>query len=303
MNFLKNRFKMKTKKSITGILYISPFIVGFLLFFLAPFIQSFIFSINKLNLESTGYSLEYIGLQNYEFTLLTHHEFIQIFIETISTMIADVPLIIFFSFFAALLINQKFRGRLLARIIFFLPVILSTGVFLALRRGDFVALVEQSQAGQVPEQTEVLGGNHLEMFMRQLQIPSQITNYIIGGVSRIPEVIRASGIQILIFLAGLNSISSDIYEASRIEGATAWENFWLITFPLMSPIILTNVVYTVIDSFLSSRNELVDLIRQTAFGGAGYGVSSAMGVLYFGAIALILLIVVGLLSRWVFYQE
>ena len=123
-----------------------------------------------------------------------------------------------------------------------------------------------------------------------------------GCGSSLPTVIRASGVQILIFLAGLQSVPHSIYEAAAVEGATAWERFWLITFPVLSPLILTNTVYTVIDFFVRMDNEMVLLIRDTMLKGAGYGASMAMAMIYFGAIAVVLIIVYAILSKRVFYQ-
>jgi ABC-type sugar transport system permease subunit len=137
----------------------------------------------------------------------------------------------------------------------------------------------------------------------QLKMPREILAYVITVVEHIPQVIRASGIQILIFLAGLQSIPGTLYEASKVEGASAWQTFWMITMPMMSPIVLANVVYSIIDSFLSPANALVMYIRDTAFAGAGFGIGTAMGVMYFAAVTIALALVVWILSRWVFYQE
>ncbi len=298
MNFLNKKLTLKRKKSIIGFLFISPFLIGFLFFFIVPFFQSFVFSLNELSVTRTGYQLNFVSTENYSFALLVHTEFIRVFTETVQIMLTDLPLIIFFSFFAALLLNQKFRGRLAARTIFFLPVILSSGIIITMGGARYASeLLEQTS------ESVFLSGEFIETFLLELQIPENFIDYIITGVQRLPEVIRASGIQILIFLAGLQSISPSYYEASSVEGATSWENFWLITFPLMSPVILINVIYTIIDSFLSRENQLVNLIQEEAFTGAGYGVSTAMGVMYFLAIIILLLITGGLISRRVFYQE
>ena len=198
------------------------------------------------------------------------------------------------------MLNQKFRGRLLARIIFFLPVVMTSGVILTMETGDYMSqLLEQTNTSAA----SVLVGPMLYSFLMQLKMPREILTYVITVVEHIPEVIRASGIQILIFLAGLQSISPALYEASKVEGASSWQTFWMITMPMMSPIVLANVVYSIIDSFLSPANALVMYIRDTAFAGAGFGIGTAMGVMYFAAVTIILVLVVWILSRWVFYQE
>ncbi len=297
-----NKFKLtlKSKGSLTGYLFILPFIIGFILFFLYPFIQSIIFSFSELSIVQDGYTLDFVKFKNYNNALFINPDFPRKFVETIAVMLADVPLIIFFSLFAAMLLNQKFKGRLVVRTIFFLPVIMGAGVILSMERVDYMTQVLQT--GQ-DIGGSFLSGAGLKAFLYQLKLPEGGIEYIVTVVDRIPEIIRASGIQILIFLAGLQSISPSLFEASKVEGATQWENFWFITLPLISPLILTNVVYTIIDSFTAANNELVKLIKDTAFGGAGYGVSTAMANIYFFAIAVILAISIGIISKWVFYQE
>lgn len=288
------------QKAMTGYLFSAPFIIGFVFFFLAPFLQAIAFSLNNLVIVAGGYELEYIGFQNFRYALFTDTDFVRVFVETLVKMVVEVPSIIFFSFFAALLLNQQFRGRLFARIIFFLPVVMTSGVILTMESGDYMSqLLEETNASAA----SVLIGPPLMSFLMQLKMPREILVYVVTVVEHIPEVIRASGIQILIFLAGLQSIPSALYEASRVEGASAWQTFWLITMPMMSPIVLANVVYSIIDSFLSPANALVMYIRDTAFAGAGFGIGTAMGVMYFAAVTIVLVIVVRIVSGWVFYHE
>ncbi|HPZ06433.1 MAG TPA: sugar ABC transporter permease, partial [Clostridiales bacterium] len=209
--------------------------------------------------------------------------------------------IIIFSFFAANLLNQKFKGRSLARAIFFLPVILTSGVMLVIDSGDLL----QSSLGMT--QTDGQEGAFRAVELARLLLRSRLSptfiDYIISAVDRIYEIVSASGVQILVFLAGLQSISPSLFEASNIEGATGWENFWKITFPMVSPLILVNTVYSIIDSLTNSSNVVMGMIRDTAFASNDYGLSSAMAWLYFLAILVIVGIVVKLVSKVVFYYE
>jgi len=157
--------------------------------------------------------------------------------------------------------------------------------------------------GEVQETYSFIDFQALSTFLTYLQVPEKFMEYIALAVDGISSIINASGIQILIFLAGLQSISPSLYEASEVEGATAWENFWLITLPMVSPLILTNIIYTIIDFFTSTSNTLIQLIRNTTFQGAGFGVSAAMSWIYFGAICLILGIVYLIFNRLVFYHD
>ncbi|MFW5787797.1 MAG: carbohydrate ABC transporter permease [Halanaerobiales bacterium] len=304
MGKFKNIFNLslKGRDILWGIIFISPFIIGFLLFFLYPFIQSIIFSLSKLEVHSDGFNLNFVGTGNYHHILMVDPNFIRTFVYSILETLANLPAIIMFSFFAATLLNQEFKGRMLARIIFFLPVIMTSGIILRLESEDYLhnvmAGIESSEAGG-----SMLSGAAVRSLLFELKLPQGFIEYIISVVGQIPNIINASAIPILIFLAGLQSIPQSLYEAADMEGATGWERFWKITFPMVTPLILTNVVYIIIDSFTSYHNDLVIFIREAAFGGSGYGISSAMAWLYFGAIIIILLIIYKIISGRVFYYE
>ena len=212
------RLSLRRQKALTGYLFSLPFIIGFIFFFLAPFIQSLIFSMNRLVIVSGGYELEYIKWENFRYALQVDTEFLPKFTETLLRMLVDVPAIIFFAFFAAMLLNSKFRGRLLARSVFFLPVILGSGVVLSLEQTDYMRTMLEQSGNAL---SGFMSGPALTNFLMQMKIPPQMMLYVIDVVERVPEVIRASGIQILIFLAGLQSISSSLYEAAKVEGLRA----------------------------------------------------------------------------------
>ncbi|MFP4016708.1 MAG: carbohydrate ABC transporter permease [Halanaerobiales bacterium] len=300
MKFKNNfRITVENRKKIGGYLFTLPFTLGFILFFLYPFFQSIIFSLNKLVLTAEGYELNFTFLDNYYYSIFVNTEFTQIFVETITGMLTDLPLILAFSFFAAIILNQKFKGRALARVIFFLPVIYGAGIVMRLELEDFVTQLAQSSDANF-----VFSGDMLRVLLVQTKfLPDEVIIYILTAVENIPNIIRSSGIQILIFLAGLQSISPSVYEAAKVEGATGWESFWLITFPMISPLILTNTVYTVVDNLTRGDNELVLMIREMAFTGKGYGVSTAMATMYFFSIAILLAIVFKVISKYVFYRE
>lgn len=293
------RLTLEKQKSVLGYLFTLPFTLGFLLFVLYPFIQSITFSVSQIQITPQGFDLTFVGFDNYYHALAVHPTFVRVFFETLLRMLSDVPLILVFSFFASLLLNQQFRGRTVARVIFFLPVIMGAGIILAMEQTDYMMSLT---SGPVTD-TAAVSGVALRNLLYQMNLPETVLNYVVGAVDRIPEIIRASGIQILIFLAGLQSISPALFEAADVEGATKWECFWMITFPMMGPLILTNIVYSIIDSFTAAHNELVVLIRSTAFGGAGYGVSLAMSWLYFVAILIILGIAINVISKNIFYHE
>lgn len=299
----RKRLSLRGREAISGYLFTLPFVIGFILMFLYPFLQSILFSVSELQITADGYNLLWVGLGNYKNALFVNAEYPRLLFETGVAMFRDVPLILIFSFFAAILLNQKFKGRLLARVIFFLPVILGADIILRMESADYMSFFLDAGLAEEAAATTFFNRSQIVTLLMYLKLPEGMLTYIISGSEQIAEIIRSSGIQILIFLAGLQSISPSLYEVAKIEGATGWESFWMVTLPLLSPLIVTNIVYSIVDFFTSPSNELVNFIQDNTFGGAGYGVSMAMSWLYFVLVGLFLLVTVGLISRKVVYMD
>lgn len=300
---LKLRLTQRTyaqQKAFWGVLYVLPWLLGFIFFFLIPLISSLRYSLSTITANAQGMNIEFIGFKNYIEALTINTSFNRTLAESIINMVVNVPLIVIFSLFLAVLLNQKFFGRSFARAVFFLPVILASGVILTLESSSLIQAVNDQNAGGSGA-INAFSSFELQSMMLEAGVSETIVLYLTGAVDRIYEIVSLSGVQILIFLAGIQTISPQLYEASKMEGATGYESFWKITFPMVSPLILVNVVYTVIDSF--SRNALTDLIRETGFTKFNFGLSSAMAWIYFLCIIIILAISTGVISRKVFYHE
>ena len=292
----KRRFlTMKGRKYLTGFMFVSPFVIGFMCFFLYPFIQSIVFSFNQLEITSTGYVLHYVGFANYHNLLFVHPNFRIAYVDTLIQMLSRVPAILIFSFFAANMLNQKFRGRTLARVVFFLPVIMGAQAVLALQSTDHMQ--KAMSYSKIGAELGMFSGSELRNYLLELQLPEGLLNYVFNAADSVPQIINSSGIPILIILAALQSIPSSIFEAASIEGATRWECFWKITFPMILPMIMASVVYTIVESFTSPYNQLVNLIKTTTWQGSGFGVSAAMSWFYFMTIAVVLAVVMCIMSK------
>ena len=292
------------KEALAGLLFIIPFLVGFFGSFLPFIVESVRFSLSNMEVTSSGYALTPAlknGFEHYIRLLTIDPEFNQMLLRSLGETVLKVPLVIIFSFFSANLLNQEFKGRAIARSIFFFPVILTSGVILGLENSDLLVRT-LSDTGTSAEDTQALL-NVSNLLINYTDLPVSIINYLTSAIDGIYDIIIASGVQILIFLAALQSISPSLYEASSIEGATAWESFWKITFPMISPIILVNSIYTIIDTFTSETNEVMNKIKSTIFSDVKYGLGSAMAWIYFVGIAIILLIVGLYISRKVFYYD
>jgi len=252
-----------------------------------------------------GVSITWNNFANYIAAFTQHPTFNEVLFSSLMDMVIDVPLIIFFSLFMALFINQKFRGRTIVRAIFFLPVILGAPAIataIATARAMMVGGVSPAS----PELMTSLGAgvtvdaSYYLAMLGDLAIPHVMIGYIVGAVGRINNIIISSGVQIVIFLAALQAIPVSVYEAAKIEGATPYETFWLITFPMVSPLILTNVVYTIIDSFANSQ--VVTLSYNTIFSEYNYGLGSVFALISSLAVCVILIIASLFIGRKTFYH-
>lgn len=287
------------KKRNLAILFIVPWFIGFLFFFVNPLITSLQFSFNKLDVTNNGYTLTGVGFDHFRYAFTVQESFNRLITEAAIDMVINVPLIIIFSLFLATLLNQKFHGRAFARAVFFLPVILASNIIADI---ESTSMMTSLMSGDKDSSGfQLLQSVNLEIMMLESGFPPNIVEYLTGAVDRIYAIISKSGVQILIFLAGLQSIPSSLYEATKIEGATGYETFWKITFPMVSPLIPIIVVYSIIDSFMN--NEVTELINTIGFANINFGLSSAMSWIYFLLIALILAVSTGLISRKVFYNN
>ncbi|OAX48460.1 L-arabinose transport system permease protein AraP [Paenibacillus sp. AD87] len=277
-------------------IYVLPWLIGFVLFFFVPLLASLRYSLSSIQANAQGISIQFTGLANYIQALTVNTSFNRALIGSITDVFVNVPLIVIFSLFLAVILNQKFPGRAIARSIFFLPVILASGVIMALESTSLIEAVNQSSMGG-----SALGTFEIENLMLDAGLGEWVVMYLSGAVDRIYQIVSQSGVQILIFLAGIQTISPQLYEASKMEGATGYEAFWKITFPMVSPLIFVNVIYTIVDSF--ANNAMTTLIRDTGFVKFDFGLSSAMAWVYFVAIAVILVIVSLIFSKRVFYQD
>jgi ABC-type sugar transport system permease subunit len=262
------------------------------------------FSINTVKVSAKGYTMEFNGLLNFTNAFTKDEKFPRYLYDAVMKMITDLPILLIFSLFVAVLLHKKFIGCGLTKAIFFLTVILSSGVFLKMQAETM--LVNNMQVNAAMQEgtgaIALLQGLNIEKYLLEAGIKPELIAYITTPVNRIFEVISKSGIQIFIFLAGLNSISHSIYEASYIEGATGWETFWKITFPIISPLILVNIVYTVIDSFTAYTNQALSYINRIGLKDLQLGYASALSWIYFLIIGGILGLMVYVVSKRVFYN-
>ncbi len=286
------------RRAMTGRLFVLPFTLGFILLFLYPALESLRYSFSNVSFSEGVFSVSWLGVDHYVFAFTRDSKFPVMLADTFKNMALQVPVILLFSMFIAMILNQKFRGRMLARAVFFLPVIVTSGIIISLLNEDIFNQTIQTGNQQ---STAIFQATGLQQMLVSLRIPTTVITTLTEMVSTIFDMLWRSGVQILIFLAAMQSVPSQLYEAARIEGATGWESYWKITFPMISPLIFTCLVYTIVDTFTDYSNELMLTIQQMAFEQLRYAYACAMAWIFFVLVAVVILIVNRVVGRYVFY--
>lgn len=284
----KGRLSLARKKSLYGYVFIAPWLIGTLLIFAYPITYSITISFSEI-VNVTENKLQFVGLANYVRALVEDVTFVPTYLATIQETLIHTPLINVFAMYIALLLNRDIRCRGLFRATFFLPVMLGTGFIMQQLLGQKVDAdaMEMARGLLLPEQLTLYLG------------PS-VTNFIQQFLSQITVILWKSGVQIIIYLAGLQSISASLYEAAQVDSATEWEIFWLITLPMMAPMILLNLIYTVVDSFTNVSNPIVSYIYQIGFEGPSqFEYASAMSWFYFVFVILLIGVIFLIMRRFV----
>lgn len=278
--------------------FIGLWVFGIVFLFLVPVVQSVIYSFSDVTIDVGHVDIAYAGLKNFKNLLFKNTDYLPAFWPTIGNVILQTPMIIFFSLFMAILLNQKFRGRLLFRAIFFLPVIVASGVVMDIIQSDSYStmLVSGSRSSMMFSSVSV------ESILSGLEINSTVTSFIIEYINNIFNLAWKSGIQMLIFLAALQSVSPQLYEVCKVEGANSWETFWKVTIPMISPMILVNTTYTLVDLFGDYSNDILQLISATS-AQSKVDIASAMAWLYFLAVFIIIVVTYWLINRKVCWMD
>ena len=301
----KRARSLEKHRARAGWMFVLPFLIGFILIYLP-----IVFDSVKLTFCETvgGRTVTFIGWENYRTAIVDYgtssgETFLIVLFQGLQQLALDVPAILIFSLFMAVLLNQKMVGRAAFRAIFFVPVILSTGLAESVEAQSILGSSDASiNTGEAESTTDqIVSVMDMESLFQNLMVGQELAAYVTTLINNIFGIVNRSGVQMLIFLAGLQSISPAIYESCQIDGATSWDTFWKITFPMISPMILVNAVYTVIDAFTLKDNVVMSWIGSLK--DVSDGVQSAMYWMYFLSVVLIIAAVAGLISAFVFYQK
>jgi len=301
MTAKKKPLPYERRKQLYGYGFISLWLVGTVLFFLIPLVRSLWFSFNNVGIDINRTVLTWNGLGNYDDIINKDPKYLALLKDTLIETAWKTPLILIFSLFIAVMLNQKFRGRTLARAVFFMPAIIATGPVYKIISGDMDS-TGNTQAAQFSTlfSTDLIGS--LLQFLGIYGISDRMSGLISGIADNIFGIVWSSGIQILLFLGALQNIPPSAKEAAQIEGATAWEFFWKITLPYVSPFILANLIFTVIDSFTSPTNAVMERILSVKEE-LKFGAASAMAWGYFIIIAAAIGLLTFIVNKFIYYEN
>ncbi len=294
----KRKSSLIRRREYYGYFFILPLIIGVLFIFIPNLYHTLQYSVSSLELGKKGYDATFEGFSQYKAAFTKDANFVPYLVTELKSFLTDVPVITIFSMFIAVLLNGKFHGRTAARLIFFIPVILSTGIISSIESStDLLANVE---AGMTSSDTSLVSG--LSNMLLQMNLPKFIIDIIGSAISGIYSVVQRSGMQIFILLTGLQQIPNSLYEAAQVEGCNGWESFWKITFPMMGPHIRISIVYTIVD--LTSRTDtvLAKYINLLAFRSNMFSLGTAMYVIYLLIVLVIVAIVLFVLNRFIKYN-
>lgn len=300
-NILK-QLSSRCKRKVAGVMFVTPWLIGIILFFLQSIINLFRYSFSNFKFtQNGGYILQSLKngiFENYVEAFTKDALYPQKLLESLKDILYKVPVILVFSIFVAIILNQSFKGRTLMRGIFFIPVLISSGVVASVIKTSLTSTVIGTDTSN-----NIFSAALLMQTMEEMGLPDQIVTQVGKIVSNVTDLVWGSSVQIIIFLMGLLTIPKTYYEVANVEGATAWEAFWKVTFPAVSPYIMVNIVYTSIDQFTNYDNSVMKYIMDIAFKDFKYSYSSALMWIYFVIIIIIIAIILSLTSLLVVSSE
>lgn len=291
--------KLKRKKrgvealrSHYGRMFVLPWVIGLLLFFVVPLASSIFYSFCRVNIIEGGVSTTFVGLEHYKYAINSDPQYLTLLKNAISGFAVQLPIILALSLILAIILNQKFHGRMIARAIFFLPVIIATGVIISYLVKAGMVLGETSGDAAAAYSNMI----NFDQILGNLGLPEEINELISGYISSVFNLLWSCGVQIILFISGLQSIPDQLYEVAKVEGCSKWEEFWYITFPMLGQNILLVMVYTMIELITANKNVMAAayslMSTQTV-----YDRSSAMLWMYFVIVGLLMALILAVYNR------
>lgn len=273
----RRSLRPRTRSTITGTLFFLPWLIGFFAITAYPLVYSLVICFNQVQIKPGAIELKPIGWEYFRQAFAVDTEYPTKLLASLASVLLGTPLVVVFSLVIALLLNRKFRGRTVYRIVFFLPVVIMSGPVMS-------ELMTESSAMSI--NMDIMGLRSILM-----ELDYGWARILLTFLNSFVRILWFCGVQIIVFLAGLQKVDRNMYEAAAIDGATAWEAFWKITLPHLRPIILLNAIYTIIEMGTAAddatNGKIVGAIRDIA---RPYSYAAVLSWIYaFGLLLLILL--------------
>ncbi len=280
-------------KAHYGRICVFPWVIGLVLFFGLPIIQSVIYSFSKVSLTTGGLKTSFVGLKNFKYIFAQDADYLDYIAAAVVKFLYSFPVIIIISLILALMLNQKFRGRIFFRALYFLPVIIASGAVLEV----ILSSVSEGVSNIKTDESVAMAMFDVNEIVESLGLPQKLGDYFVTVINGIMNMIWSCGVQTVLFISGMQTIPPLLYEVSKVEGATKWEEFWFITFPMLSRVTVLVSVFSMVELMTSQSNTVM---RQayTFMRSQNYGEGSAMLWSYFVVIGAIMAIVIGAYSRF-----
>lgn len=245
---------IERQRARAGWVFVFPWIIGFLIFTIYPLIESILYIFNDVDIVAG--TKTFIGMENILYAFKTDPYYVRYLVESLGDLVYQAPMILVYSTFFGVVLNQKFRGRTLVRGIMFFPVIVASGLVMSIMNGDYIA--QELLTGN--KSSNLFNVNIIQELLYELNLSNDLVTTLISWINNIFELSWKSGVQVILVLSALQGISSSLYEAAQIEGASGWEIFWKISFPMITPTLLVNIVYTIVDSFTDLSSPMMSYI-------------------------------------------
>lgn len=280
-----------------GTMFVAPWVFGVIVFVLVPLFTCFHYSLTDVVVAPEGLQSTFVGLSHYKELFFSDPYYLDDVVSSLSGLFTSVPLVVALSMILAIILNQKFHGRLLARAVFFLPVIIASGaVMQVLTDFSMTSSMMGSASTESAQQAEYIQVMDFSVVFESLNLPDSIANLLEGYLQDVFNLVWNCGVPILLFVAGLQTIPAQLYEVGKVEGITAWEEFWYITIPMMGRVIELVMFYTMVEMFITEGpvvKRAILLLTQDM----KYSVSSAMLWPYFALVGLVMGLVLFVYTR------
>lgn len=287
----KRNLGVETLKKRYGMAFVAPWVFGIIVFVLEPLITSLFHSFSVVSMGDNGLEMTFAGLKHYKYLLFEDPWYLQYFTRSLSSLLTSLPIIVALSLIFAMILNQEFKGRMVMRTVFFLPVIFASSVVMNVMKADTTGAGLTATLNDMSNSSLVYSeAVDFSAILTRLNLPTELNDLLETYLKETFSLIWNCGVQTLLFIAGLQTIPRQLYEVCKVEGATPWESFWYVTIPMLSNVIMLVIFYTMIELFITNGGLVQRAVEQMS-GETIYDETAAQLWMYFLVVGIIMALV------------